>query len=84
MKNIRLRVDDRVKVIGVPPNLKDDVDLQTRALFKKCVNQVFVVAGIEQPEGLPERLIRLDVGQVLGEEPHTNTIWIEESFVEKA
>lgn len=79
-----MHVGDRVKVVGVPANLRDDDDLETRTLFQRCVGETFVVAGIEQPEGLPHRLVRLDVGQVIGEQPFVHTIWIEEELVELA
>jgi hypothetical protein len=75
-------VGDRMRVTGVPPDLKDDDNLQTRSLFQKCVGKTFVVAGIEQPEGLPHRLLRLDVGNVVGKQPYLHTIWIEQEFVE--
>ena len=77
-----MNIGDTVKVIGVPPNLRDDEDMRTRMLFQKCVGESFVVAGIERPEGLPHRLVQLDVGHVLGEEPYVHTIWIEEELVE--
>lgn len=77
-----MNLGDTVRVIGVPPNLKDDEHLKTRTLFEKCVGKEFVVAGIEQPEGFPSRLVRLDVGHVVGEEPFLHTIWIEEEYIQ--
>jgi hypothetical protein len=75
-------IGDTVTVTGVPPNVKDDEHLKTRTLFEKCVGREFVVAGIEQPEGLPSRLVRLDVGHVVGEAHFRHTIWIEEEYVQ--
>jgi hypothetical protein len=75
-------VGDTVTVKGVPPNLTDDEQLKTRTLFEKCVGRQFVIAGIEQPEGFPYRLVRLDVGHVVGEPPFKQTVWIEEEYVE--
>jgi hypothetical protein len=77
-----MNIGDTVTVRGVPPDLKDDEHLKTRTLFEKCVGREFVVAGIEQPEGLLHRLVRLDVGQVVGEAPFRHTIWIEEEYVQ--
>ena len=77
-----MNIGDIVTVRGVPSDVKDDEHLKTRSLFEKCVGREFVVAGVEQPQGLPYRLVRLDVGQVVGEAPFMHTIWIEEEFVE--
>jgi hypothetical protein len=77
-----MKVGDRVRITGVPPNLKDDEDLQTLSLFQKCVGKTFVVAGIEEPEGLAQKLLRFDVGHVVGEQTYAHTIWIEQEFVE--
>jgi hypothetical protein len=67
-----MKIGDRVRITGVPPNLKDDEDLQTLSLFQKCVGKTFVVAGIEEPEGLQQKLVRLDVGHVVGEQTQQN------------
>ena len=77
-----MKVGDRIKVTGIPPNLRDVGDMKTRSLFQKCVGETFIVAGIDKPEGVPHKLLRLDVGHMLGEEPFLHTIWIEEEFVE--
>lgn len=77
-----MKIGDRVRITGVPPHLKDDEDLQTLSLFQKCVGKTFVVTGIEEPEGLQQKLVRLDVGHVVGEQTHVHTIWIEQEFVE--
>ncbi len=77
-----MKVGDTVRIKGIPPNLKDNEQLQTRSLFAKCVGRTFVVAGIESPEGSPHRLVRLDVGHVIGVASYLHTIWVEEEFVE--
>jgi len=75
-----VKTGDKVKLIGIPPNLPDD-DLNTRGLFEKCMGQSFVVMGMESVEGLPYPLVRLDVGRVLGEEPWKHTIWVEPEYL---
>jgi hypothetical protein len=77
-----MNLGDRVRIKSVPPHLKDDEHLQTRSLFQKCVGNTFIVAGIEQPEGMSQKLVRLDVGHIVGQQPYAHTIWIEEEFVE--
>jgi len=61
-----MEVGDKVTLIGIPSNLKDDEKLQTRALFERCVGKTFVVVGLETVEGLPYKLVKLDVGAVRG------------------
>lgn len=76
-----MNVGDTVRVLTVPPNLKDDKQLKTRHLFELCVGRCFVVQDIESPSELSYRLVRLDVGHVVGEPPFKQTIWIEEQYV---
>jgi hypothetical protein len=64
-----MKAGDTVKLIGIPPNLQDDKDLQTRTLFEKCLGRSFVVVAVESIEGVSYSLAKLDVGYVLGEEP---------------
>jgi hypothetical protein len=65
----------QVRVIAIPPGLPDD-DLQTRAVFEKCIGQTFEVVG-EQDD-----LLELEVGAVMGVEPHIHSIWIEEAYTD--
>ena len=65
-----MKAGDRVKLIGIPPDAKDDADdaeLQTRTLFEKCLGKSFLVREMENVVGLPYQLAGLDVGHVLGE-----------------
>src|SRR5215510_8941346 len=63
----RMKAGDTVRLIGIPPNLPEYADLQTRTLFEKCLGQTFVILGLEHVEGLPYPLARLDVGHAIGE-----------------
>jgi len=69
-----MKSGDTVKLIGIPSNLRDDGDLQTRTLFEKCLGQSFVVVAMETFEDVPFLLAKLDVGHVVGEEPWKQTI----------
>jgi hypothetical protein len=77
-----MKAGDTVKLIGIPPGLQDDEDLQTRTLFEKCLGQTFVVIAVESVEGLSNPLAKLDVGHVLQEESWKHTIWVEPEYLE--
>ncbi len=72
-----LRIGDKVRIVGTPPGLKDDEDMKTKTLFELCVGQVFDISGLDQG------MIELDVGIVVGQPAHLQTIWIERDLVEK-
>ena len=77
-----MKAGDLVKLIGVPPDLRDVEDLRTRALFQKCLGLTFMVSAVESGEGLPYPLARLDVGHILGEQPRMHTIWVEPQYLQ--
>jgi hypothetical protein len=77
-----MKAGDVVKLVGIPPNLSDAKDLPTRTLFEKCAGQVFLIAGVESVEGVPTPLPRLDVGNVIGQEPWKHTIWVEPEYLQ--
>ncbi|HWF91251.1 MAG TPA: hypothetical protein VN684_03150 [Terriglobales bacterium] len=79
-----MKVGDKVVLIGIPSNLKDDEELQTRALFEKCIGKIFPIKALESVEGLSCKLVRLDVGEILGKEAFMETIWVEPEFLRKA
>jgi len=77
-----MKVGDTAKLIGIPPNLREDEQLQTRKLFEKCLGQSFVIAAVESFEGVPFPLARIDVGHVVGKESWEHTIWVEQQYLE--
>jgi hypothetical protein len=77
-----VKAGDTVKLVGIPPNLRDEEDLKTRTLFEKCLGQSFVVVEVETIEGMPYPLAKLDVGKVLGTEPWKHTIWVEPEYLQ--
>lgn len=79
-----MKIGDKVKVVGIPPDVHDEDDLKTRSLFAKCIGKVFQVEGLEKVEGLDRPLVRLDVGHVVGKNSWEHTIWVEPEFVELA
>ena len=70
-----MKVGDKVRVLALPPGLKNG-DLKTRTLFQKCVGRVFPIVGFQN------ELIELEVGKVVGKPSYYDTIWIEPEFVE--
>ncbi|MFY9843640.1 MAG: hypothetical protein WA718_05610 [Terriglobales bacterium] len=77
-----MKTGDKVRLIGIPPDAHDDEELATRTLFEKCLGRTFTVAGFETVEGLPYRLVQLDVGHILGQDPHLQTIWVEPEYLQ--
>ena len=77
-----MKSGDTVKLIGIPPTLRDDGDLPTRTLFEKCLGQSFVVVAMEYFKDVPFLLAKLDVGHVVGEEPWKQTIWVEQEYLQ--
>jgi hypothetical protein len=77
-----VKIGDRVKLVGIPPDTHDDNELLTRTLFEKCLGKVFTVAGLEIVEGLPYNLVQLDVGHINGKDPYLETIWVEPEYLQ--
>jgi hypothetical protein len=77
-----VKIGDKVRLIGIPPDAHDDEKLQTRTLFEKCLGKTFTVAGFETVEGLPYQLVQLDVGRVLGKASYLETIWVEPEYLQ--
>jgi hypothetical protein len=78
----RLKKGDKVKLIGIPPGVRDDKHLQTRTLFEKYLGRVFPVTEVEEAEDSPEPFARLEAGRVVGEKRYSHTIWVEGKYLE--
>lgn len=77
-----MKAGDKVKLVGIPPDVRDEEDMQTRTLFEKCLGRTFVVADVESFDGVPFPLAKLDVGHIVGKEPFEHTIWVELQYLE--
>ena len=77
-----MRIGDKVKLIGIPPDVRDQDDMPTRTLFERCVGRVFEVADLETVEGVPYQLAKLNVGHVLGQPEHMQEIWVEPQYLQ--
>jgi hypothetical protein len=76
-----MKIGDRVRLIGIPPNLKDDEDLKTRSLFETCLGKSFPIADFKSVEGLSYQLVQLDVGHVWGKPEYMESIWVEPEYL---
>jgi hypothetical protein len=77
-----MKTGDRVTLVGIPPDVRDKDDMQTRTLFEKCLGQTFVVADVESFHGVQFPLAKLDVGHVLGKQPWEHTVWVEVEYLQ--
>jgi len=77
-----VKIGDRVRLVGIPPDAHDDEVLQTRTLFEKCLGETFTIAGLETVEGLPYQLVQLNVGHVRGKASYLETIWVEPEYLQ--
>jgi hypothetical protein len=77
-----VKVGDTVKLIGIPTGLPDDEELQTRSLFQKCLGKSFRIADLETVEGLPHKLVKLNVGHMLRKGDYLDSIWVEPECLE--
>jgi hypothetical protein len=76
-----VKVGDKVKLVGIPPDTRDREDMQTRTLFKRCLGRVFKVTELEHLEGLLYPLARLAFGHVVGKKRYSEVIWVEPEFL---
>jgi hypothetical protein len=77
-----VKAGDIVRLIAIPPGVKDDEVMQTRTLFERCLGKSFTIAGFEIVEGLPYKLVKLDVGHILGKAEYLETILVEPEYLQ--
>jgi hypothetical protein len=77
-----MKAGDTVRLIAIPPDVKDDKELQTRALFEKCLGKAFAIVALEAVDGLSHPMVRLDAGNVLGGPAYLETIWVEPKYLQ--
>ncbi|WP_338694170.1 MULTISPECIES: hypothetical protein [unclassified Bradyrhizobium] len=68
-----MKIGDRVEVVAVPEALPED--METRALFMRCLGRHFPVVDLKGD------LVELEVGEVLEEPSYMHSIWIERDCV---
>ena len=62
-------------LVSVPAGLRDHRAVETRTLFEACVGRAFVVTTIEA------EMAELEVGNVLGVESGSHTIWVDRKYL---
>jgi hypothetical protein len=77
-----MKAGDTVRLIAIPPDVRNGLELQTRSLFEKCLGKPFLIDALETVDGLPHPMVRLDVGHVLGEPGYLETIWVEPEYLQ--
>ena len=71
-----MKIGDRVEVVAIPEALPED--METRALFMRCLGRHFPIADLKG------RLVELEVGEVVQEPSYMHSIWIEQDYVRLA
>ena len=71
-----MKKGDLVRIVGVPPGLRDERDLPSKRIFDLCLGRIFPIAGFQG------HLLEIDVGHFVGEAASMHSIWIEPEFVE--
>jgi hypothetical protein len=79
-REIQMKIGQRVRIIGIPPNIPQDEEFNTREIFVRCLGRVFTIASIfDAPE---HPMMGLDIGEVLGKKPYMETIYVEPEYLE--
>lgn len=77
-----MKAGDTVRPVAIPPDIKDSPELRSRTLFEQCLGKTFSMAALDDLDGLPYQLVRLDVGHILGEPTYNQTIWVEPEYLQ--
>jgi hypothetical protein len=82
-----MRVGDEVRLLAIPPYVKDHGSFKTRTLLTKCLGRVLTAKGF-QPEGggVQKRLgpgcwIELHMSEII--RGCGDTIWVDPAYVER-
>ena len=71
-----MKKGDLVRIVRVPPGLRDDLDLSTKSLFDLCIGRVFPIVEVR------DGLIELHVGEVVASASYMHSIYIEPEYLE--
>ena len=82
MKPPQIRKGDKVRVIGIPPDLNDSAGIGTPEVFASAVGKRFHVHDISE-HGLLELHLRGDRNEAKRLGSGLHVIWIEPQLVEK-
>ncbi len=77
-----MKIGDRIRVLKIPPDVRDVKGMNTKTIFRLCVGKIFPIKGFMRVPEIKKRLLELEVGRVVGKPPCFDTIWIEPEYVE--
>lgn len=60
-----MKIGDKIRIVSLP-DIVDDEELRTKALFELCLGRVFPIAGIVPVKEDNSQLLELEVGEVVG------------------
>jgi hypothetical protein len=82
-----MKIGDKVRLVRVPPGVRDDAEFKTKTILTRCLGHVFTVKGFQLDGArLRKRFsagawVELDIGEVI---PGSNdTIWVEPGSLER-
>jgi hypothetical protein len=75
-KGAKVRLGDRIRLLGFNPSVVDQNEFKTRTILKKCVGRTFVVKGFQKD------WVELHLGRVIGKRAWEETIWTEPEYIE--
>jgi hypothetical protein len=78
-----VRVGDRIRVTGIPPDVRnykedpaDEEKMETKTVFERCLGRKFRI------EDFDDDRVELLVGRVMGRPRYEHSIWLEPQFIE--
>ncbi len=81
-----MKIGDKIRLLSIPPYVKDDAEFKTRTILTKCLGRIFTVRGFQADGGRdrkhfrPGCWIELHIGEVI--RGLRDTIWVEPETVE--
>src|SRR4029077_7941376 len=73
---LRLKVCDKIRVIGIHPKVVDTEEFKTRTILETCVGRTFQIKGFQKDWA------EIHVGRFVGRRSWEETIWIEPEYME--
>ena len=80
-----MKVGDKIRLVRVPPAVKDDGEFKTRTMLTKCIGRIFTIRGFQGDNctfanrGSKKRWLELDMREAIP--GVTDTIWVEPDCV---
>ncbi len=81
-----MKIGNKIRLVRVPPHVKDDAEFKTRTILTKCLGHVFTVKGFQADGGRerkrlgPGCWVELHIGEAI--RGSSDIIWVEPECVE--